>query len=65
MHNFLLIAALVVIVAVVGVLLFGLFSMARGGEKDKKYSNKMMQWRVGLQALAVFLLFLAWVFGSK
>jgi len=51
--GFLDILLIVVLIAVVGVLLFGLISMARGGEANRKYSNKMMRWRVLLQFAAV------------
>jgi NADH:ubiquinone oxidoreductase subunit 6 (subunit J) len=50
---FLDILLIVVLIAVVGVLIFGLISMARGGEASRKYSNKMMRWRVILQFVAV------------
>ncbi|KXF79351.1 hypothetical protein ATN84_06475 [Paramesorhizobium deserti] len=48
------IAAMVAIVAVVGVLLVGLRNMMRGG--DGNFSNKMMQLRVLLQFIAVLLI---------
>ena len=47
---------ILVLVAVVAVLLFGVIAMARGGEAGSKISNKMMRWRVGLQLLAVVLI---------
>ena len=53
--DYLLIA---VLAAVVAVLLMGVLSMARGGEASRKYSNKMMRWRVGLQFLAVIIIIL-------
>ncbi len=51
--DYLLIA---VLAAVVVVLLLGVLSMARGGDAGRKYSNKMMRWRVGLQFLAVIVI---------
>ncbi len=42
--------------AVVVVLIVGVFAMARGGEFNDKYGNRMMRWRVALQALAVILM---------
>lgn len=42
--------------AVVVVLIVGVFAMARGGEFNDKYGNRMMRWRVALQALAVVLM---------
>lgn len=50
---FLDILLIVVLVAVAGVLVFGIVSMARGGDAARKYSNKMMRWRVALQFVAV------------
>lgn len=41
----------------------GIFMMARGGEANQKYGNKMMVWRVGLQAATVIALVL--LFASK
>jgi hypothetical protein len=40
---------------VVGVLFVGLFSMAKGGEFNRRYANVLMRWRVGLQAATVTL----------
>ena len=44
--------------AVLASLVTGLVAMARGGEFNQKYGNKLMRWRVGLQgaALALFVL---------
>ncbi|MFB0922711.1 MAG: twin transmembrane helix small protein [Alphaproteobacteria bacterium] len=39
-------------------LIVGVIAMARGGEFNRKYGQKMMRWRVGLQALAVGLILL-------
>jgi hypothetical protein len=44
--------------AVMLVLIVGVIAMARGGEFNRKYGQKMMRWRVGLQALAVGLILL-------
>jgi ABC-type glycerol-3-phosphate transport system permease component len=38
-----------------GVLLLGLFSMARGGEFNKRNANKFMRWRVIAQGIAILL----------
>ncbi|MEQ8702018.1 MAG: twin transmembrane helix small protein [Bauldia litoralis] len=59
------IAIFVTLLAVVGVLLVGVVGMARGGEFNRKYGNKLMQARVALQALAVGLLFLLWLAFGK
>ena len=39
--------------ATVGVLVAGVIIMAKGGETNRKYGNKMMVWRVGLQGLTL------------
>ena len=54
--NFLIIAALIATVVVLGL---GLRSMARGGEYDKEHAEKFMWERVALQALVVVLLLAA------
>lgn len=33
--------------------LIGMFVMAKGGETSKKYSNRFMQFRVTMQAIAI------------
>lgn len=54
--NTLLVLLLIAMIAVVGVLVFGLIAMAKGGEFNEKYGNRMMRWRVALQAFAVVLI---------
>ena len=51
--------ALVVIalIATLVVLLAGVVVMMRGGESNRKWSNKLMRARVAMQALALVLLF--------
>ena len=51
----------VALVAVVLVLLAGVYTMARGGEFNKKYGNRLMRVRVALQALAVLVLAALWL----
>jgi len=46
---------IIVMLAVVGVLFAGLFSMARGGQFNRENSNKLMRLRVALQGLAILL----------
>ena len=41
------------------VLFAGVITMGRGGEFSRKYGNKLMRWRVILQAVAVVLFVLA------
>ena len=49
---------IIAMVAVVGVLFFGLFSMARGGAYNQRNANKLMRWRVGLQFVAIVIIML-------
>ena len=46
--------------AVAVVLLFGLVNMFRGGSSNT--SQKLMRWRVGLQAIAIVVLMAAFYF---
>ena len=39
--------------ATVGALVWGLIAMARGGDFNAKWSNKMMRFRILFQAIAV------------
>ena len=41
--------------SVAGILLWGVITMARGGEYNKKNSNKIMRYRVVFQAAALFI----------
>lgn len=56
MTNIGFIALSIAMLAVLAVLVAGVIVMAKGGEKDKKYSNKLMQARVYLQGLALLIL---------
>lgn len=51
-------AALVVLV----ILMIGLGSFAKGGEFNRRNSNRLMRWRVGAQAVAVLIIVIvAWM----
>lgn len=43
------------LLAVLGVLVIGLISMAKGGTFARKYGNRLMQARIALQGLALVL----------
>ncbi|MDE2333208.1 MAG: twin transmembrane helix small protein [Rhodospirillales bacterium] len=60
MRTFLFVVVLLLMAGVVGVLLTGMIGLVRGGG-DPRRSNKLMQWRVALQAAAllVFILLLS------
>tara|TARA_A100001011_G_C14293485_1_gene837298 strand:+ start:335 stop:475 length:141 start_codon:yes stop_codon:yes gene_type:complete len=44
--------------------MFGIGSFAKGGDFGKKYSNKLMRWRIIMQAIAVILI-IAFVYFEK
>lgn len=50
----------IALAAVGGILFWGVITMGRGGEYNRNNSNKLMRWRIILQALAlvVFILIL-------
>lgn len=52
------------LLVVLGVLFTGLIGLARGGEFNEKYGNKLMQARVIAQAIAVLLFALFFVLGD-
>lgn len=58
METFLIILLALSLVAVLGVLVTGLFAFVKGGEFHAKHGNKLMQWRVKAQALAILIVFL-------
>ena len=63
MHSFLTGLTLLVMGLVVIVLIRGLFNMAKGGNGNT--SNKLMQARVFLQAVAILLIMLTlWITGG-
>jgi hypothetical protein len=55
MSNVLFVLLVIAMAATLGVLFFGLFSMARGGEFNKRNANKLMRLRVLMQFIAVAL----------
>lgn len=59
MSGFFLILMGVAMLALLASLLAGVFFMARGGEANRRNSNRLMRLRVGLQGLAIVLFILA------
>lgn len=53
-------AIILLTLAVAGALFAGIGAMARNGEYDRRYSGRFMLLRVGLQGLALLLLFIVW-----
>ena len=45
--------------------MFGIGSFAKGGEFGKKYSNKLMRWRIIAQAVAVLLIIILVYFEKR
>ncbi|MGY6635020.1 MAG: twin transmembrane helix small protein [Alkalilacustris sp.] len=58
MSDPLFIVAALAVLAVAGVLAVGIGGFAKGGAFNQRHGNRMMRWRLGLQALAVFLIVL-------
>jgi hypothetical protein len=65
MNTFIAICLVLSAVSVVGVLVLGIACMAKGGEFNKKYGNKLMQARVMLQGSAILLLAIAYFSSHK
>jgi hypothetical protein len=51
--------------AVLAILILGIISMAKGGEFNKKYGNRLMQARVFMQGVALAMLALAYFSSQK
>ena len=56
MSSILFIITIITCLVVLIILMFGIGSFAKGGNFGKKYSNKLMRWRIIAQALAVLLI---------
>ncbi|WP_022727837.1 twin transmembrane helix small protein [Fodinicurvata sediminis] len=64
MNGFMMILVVIAMMLTLGVLFAGLFSMARGGEFNQKYGNKLMRWRIIMQGVALLLFALAVLAGN-
>ena len=53
---FVKILSIVLLLTVGIVLILGIGTLFKGGETSKKYSNKLMQWRVLLQFIPIIVL---------
>ena len=65
MNDVILVLLAVTLAVVVIVLLTGVVGMARGGDFNARYGNKLMRLRVILQGLAVVLFLLLVVTASR
>ena len=53
MFDILVVAAILAVTVTLGL---GLYALFRGGDYARSHSNRLMRWRVGLQAVAVLIL---------
>ncbi len=60
-----MIIALIFIFLTLLVLILGILLMAKGGELNKKYGNKLMVARVSLQFAAIIILAFMYLFMAK
>ena len=65
MSSIFLILAIVTCLVVLIILMFGIGSFAKGGSFGRKYSNKLMRWRIIAQAVAVLLIIVFVYFEKK
>ncbi|PQM67898.1 MAG: hypothetical protein CML70_07440 [Rhodobacterales bacterium] len=65
MSSIFLILAIVTCLVVLIILMFGIGSFAKGGNFGRKYSNKLMRWRIIAQAVAVLLIIVFVYFEKK
>ena len=63
MEFFLPLLVVIAMLATVGVLLFGVFNMAKGGNPQR--SNKLMQARVIMQGIALLILALLMLMSAR
>jgi hypothetical protein len=52
----LFIFAAIACLVVLGILLFGIGTFAKGGEFNRRNANRIMRWRLGVQFIAVVLI---------
>lgn len=62
-HSFIFTGLILALAATVGALAFGLFSLFKGGDFNRKYGNRAMQGRVFLQAIALALFTMMLILG--
>ena len=65
MSSILFIISIITCLVVLIILMFGIGSFAKGGEFGKKYSNKLMRWRIIAQAVAVLLIIILVYFEKR
>jgi hypothetical protein len=65
MSGFLFPVLIFAMLATLGVLFFGIITMARGGDFNLKYGNKIMRARILLQALALLIFAIIMVIAGR
>lgn len=65
MSSIFFILVIVTCLVVLIILMFGIGSFAKGGNFGRKYSNKLMRWRIIAQAVAVLLIIVFVYFEKK
>lgn len=65
MTGFMIVLLVLAMLATLGVLFFGLFSMARGGDFNRRNANKLMRARIVCQAVALAIFALLMVIMGK
>ena len=61
----LFIVAMIACLFVALILIIGVAGFGKGGAFNKKYGNKLMQWRIGAQFVAVLLILAFVLFGGQ
>lgn len=61
----LFIVAAIACMFVAVILMVGVAGFGKGGAFNKKYGNKLMQWRIGAQFIAVILILVFVAFGGQ
>jgi hypothetical protein len=64
MTGFLFYVAMAAVIGVAIILILGIGAFAKGGEFSRKYSNKLMRWRIIGQLIAVVLILIFIYFRS-
>ena len=65
MSGFLVPLLIFAMLATLGVLFFGIITMARGGDFNLKYGNKIMRTRIVLQGVALLIFAIIMVLGGR
>ena len=63
--TFLTVVIVLAMLTTIGVLVTGIWSMAHAEETDRKHSDQLMAARVGVQAVTLLLLFLAFYLANE